>query len=146
MNLAINLGESIREEKWSNSKELEKKIHLVLAKLSNSSLGVQDPLEEVTWGRTSDLRPTFISGLLKQSVKDDLIAYLQEYKGCFAWHYHEMSGLDRDLIEHKLPIKEGYKTMKQWPYRMPSEIELKVNEEIKRLLKASFIRPAKYVD
>ncbi|CAL2240396.1 unnamed protein product [Prunus armeniaca] len=42
-----------------------------------------------------------------------------------------MPGLDRKLVEHKLQIKEGY---------------LPVKEEIERLLKAGFIRPAIYAD
>ncbi|KAM1283668.1 hypothetical protein ACFX13_027331 [Malus domestica] len=45
-----------------------------------------------------------------------------------------------------MPIKEGYKPVKQAPRRMSKEIEEKVKEEIERLVKAGFIRPAKYVE
>ncbi|CAL2271026.1 unnamed protein product [Prunus armeniaca] len=38
------------------------------------------------------------------------------------------------LVEHKLPIKEGYLPVKQARRRMSIEIELKVKEEIERLL------------
>ncbi|KAM2822887.1 hypothetical protein COP1_038796 [Malus domestica] len=57
-----------------------------------------------------------------------------------------MPGLDPALVEHRLPIKEGYKPVKQAPRRMSKEIEEKVKEEIERLVKAGFIRPAKYVE
>ncbi|KAI5350530.1 hypothetical protein L3X38_003421 [Prunus dulcis] len=57
-----------------------------------------------------------------------------------------MPGLDRKLVEHKLPIKEGYLLVKQARRRMSMETELKVKEEIERLLKAGFIRPAIYAD
>ena len=57
-----------------------------------------------------------------------------------------MLGLDKDLVEHILPIKEGYKPIKQWPRRVSIETELKVKEEIERLLKAGFIRTTRYVD
>ncbi|CAL2256435.1 unnamed protein product [Prunus armeniaca] len=57
-----------------------------------------------------------------------------------------MPGLDRELVEHKLPIKEGYLPVKQARRRMSMDIELKVKEEIERLLKAGFIRPAIYAD
>ena len=44
-----------------------------------------------------------------------------------------------------MPIKEGYKPMKQAPRKMSKEIEEKVKEEIERLVNGGFIRPAKYV-
>ncbi|CAN6679239.1 unnamed protein product [Malus baccata var. baccata] len=56
---------------------------------------------------------------------------------------------DATLVEHRMPIKEGYKPVKQAPRRMSKEIEEKVKEEIERLVrlvKAGFIRPSKYVE
>ncbi|KAM2459301.1 hypothetical protein TB1_007452 [Malus domestica] len=57
-----------------------------------------------------------------------------------------MPSLDATLVEHRMPINEGYKPVKQAPQRMSKEIEEKVKEEIERLVKAGFIRPAKYVE
>ncbi|KAI5337727.1 hypothetical protein L3X38_016998 [Prunus dulcis] len=57
-----------------------------------------------------------------------------------------MPGLDRQLVEHKLPIKDGYLPVKQARRRMSMDTELKFKEEIERLLKAGFIRPAIYAD
>ncbi|KAI5313602.1 hypothetical protein L3X38_042778 [Prunus dulcis] len=57
-----------------------------------------------------------------------------------------MPGLDRQLVKHKLPIKDGYLPVKQARRRMSIDTELKVKEEIERLLKAGFIRPAIYAD
>ncbi|KAI5343708.1 hypothetical protein L3X38_011584 [Prunus dulcis] len=79
-------------------------------------------------------------------LKSELIALLQEFRDCFAWHYHEMPGLDRQLVEQKLPIKDGYLPVKQARRRMSMDTELKVKEKIERLLKAGFIRPAIYAD
>ncbi|KAM2753335.1 hypothetical protein EV2_002269 [Malus domestica] len=45
-----------------------------------------------------------------------------------------------------MPIKEGYKPVKQAPRRISKEIKEKVKEEIERLVKAGFIRPAKNVE
>ena len=41
--------------------------------------------------------------------KANLINLLKKYVDCFAWEYHEMSGLSRDLVEHRLPIKTGFR-------------------------------------
>ena len=57
-----------------------------------------------------------------------------------------MPGLDRKLIEHRLPIKEGFKLYKQPPRRMALDIIPKVKEEVERLLRARFIRPTRYVE
>ncbi|KAI5335367.1 hypothetical protein L3X38_025500 [Prunus dulcis] len=57
-----------------------------------------------------------------------------------------MPGLDRRLVECKLPIKEGYLPVEQAMKRMSMETELKVKKEIERLDKAGFIRPAIYAD
>ncbi|CAL9019380.1 unnamed protein product [Prunus brigantina] len=66
---------------------------------------------------------------------------------CFeARYYHDDLGLNRELVEHRLPIKEGYLPVKQARRRMSMDTELKVKEKIERLLKAGFIRPAIYAD
>lgn len=64
-----------------------------------------------------------------------------EFKDCFAWEHTEMPRLSRDLVEHRLPTVEDFKPFKQSPHWMWAEVELQVNEEIVRLVKAKFIRP-----
>ncbi|CAL2240301.1 unnamed protein product [Prunus armeniaca] len=105
------------------------------AALDDSLPEVEDPLQEINLGTEEDPMPTFISALLKEPLKSELIALLQEFRDCFAWHYHEMLGLDRELVEHK-----------QARRRMSMDTKQKVKEEIERLLKARFIRPAIYAD
>ncbi|CAN6554193.1 unnamed protein product [Malus baccata var. baccata] len=107
---------------------------------------VQDPLEVIELGTKEDPRPIQISGLLEIEDQAQIICLLHEFRDCFAWHYTEMPGLDATLVEHRMPIKEGYKLVNQAPRRMSKEIEEKVKEEIERLVKAGFIRPTKYVE
>ena len=49
-------------------------------------------------------------------------------------------------MEHRLPIKEGFQPFQQAPRRMAPDITLKRNEEIERLVRASFIKPIRYVE
>ncbi|KAM1041827.1 hypothetical protein ACFX2C_030957 [Malus domestica] len=107
---------------------------------------VQDPLKTIDLGAEKDLRLINNSGLLETEDRARIVSLLHEYKDCFAWHYNEMPGLDPTLVEHRMPIKEGFKPIKQAPRMMSKEIEEKVKEEIKRLVKAGFMRPAKYVE
>jgi hypothetical protein len=50
--------------------------------------------------------------------REELIKLLKEYKDCFTWDYSEMLGLDRSTVEHRLPIKPGYKPYKQPPRKI----------------------------
>ena len=56
-----------------------------------------------------------------------------------------MLGLDKSLVKHHLPIKSEFHPFQQPPRRMSNEVELKVKEEIEKLLKAKFIKPTRYV-
>ena len=48
-------------------------------------------------------------------------------------------------MEHCLPIKLEFHPFQQLPRRMSKEVELKVKEEIEKILKAKFIIPTRYV-
>ncbi|XP_020224220.1 uncharacterized protein LOC109806258 [Cajanus cajan] len=83
---------------------------------------------------------------LPGKLKEELIRVLHEYKDCFAWDYDEMPGLDRGLVEHRLPMMPGKKPVKQSPRRFALEVIEKIKEEIEGLLKAKFIRTSRYVE
>ena len=100
-----------------------------------------DPLEQIDIGDGSVPRLTFINQNLEANYKSKLIALLKEYIDCFAWNYAEMPGLSRDLVEHRLPIRKGFRPYKQLPRRFNSAINDRIKEEINRLLQAEFIRP-----
>ncbi|KAM2067348.1 hypothetical protein ACFX1T_043689 [Malus domestica] len=79
-------------------------------------------------------------------MKAELRALLEEFKDCFAWSYHEMPGFDRTLVEHELRIKPGCKPFRQPPRRFSTEVQLGIKDELVWLLKAGFIRTARYVE
>src|SRR4051812_38210956 len=72
-----------------------------------------DPLDEIDIGGGSIPRPTFVNKNLEVDCKAKIIELLKEYICCFAWEYHEMSGLRRELVEHWLPMKNGCRPYKQ---------------------------------
>jgi hypothetical protein len=78
--------------------------------------------------------------------KSDLIKLLKEYVDYFAWNYNEMSGLSRDLVEHRLLIKLGFRPYKQPRRNFNPDIYDRMKEEVNRLLDAKFIRPCRYAD
>ena len=72
-----------------------------------------DALEEVDIADGDRPRPMFISAKLDPEYKQELVKLLKEYKDCFVWEYYEMPGLDRSIVEHRLPIKPGYQPHEQ---------------------------------
>ena len=106
---------------------------------------VHDPMEEVNLDTVEEPMITYISSLLPSDLKEWIIAILWEFKDLFAWNYDEMPGSDRSLVEHCLPIKSEFHPFQQPPKRISKEVELKVKEEIEKLLKAKFIRPIRYM-
>jgi hypothetical protein len=68
-----------------------------------------DELEEIDIGPKDKPRPTFVSKKLRPCLRELMIALLKEYADCFAWDYTEMPGLDRNIVEHRLPLKHGFR-------------------------------------
>jgi hypothetical protein len=58
---------------------------------------------------------------------------------CFASDYTEIPGLNRELVEHRLLIKAGFRPYKQGTRNFKPEIIRRVKEEVDRLLQARFI-------
>ena len=98
-----------------------------------------DQLEEIDIAPRHKPRPAYVSAKLDPEYKQELIDLLKEVKDCFAWEYYEMPGLDRSIVEHRLPIKPGYRPFKQAPRRFNPNVLDDIKNETERLLEAKFI-------
>jgi hypothetical protein len=105
-----------------------------------------DELEEIDIGPGDKPRPTFISKKLDPSLRAPMIALLKEYFDCFACDYTEMPGLDRSIVEHRLPLKKGFQSFQQRAHQMRTEVLEEVNKEIEKMLQAGFIRSCRYAE
>jgi hypothetical protein len=57
-----------------------------------------------------------------------------------------MPGLSRELIEHRLSIKAGFRPYKQGARNFKPEIVERAKEEVDGFLQARFIHPCRYAD
>jgi hypothetical protein len=57
-----------------------------------------------------------------------------------------MLGLSCDLVEHRLPIKAGFRHFKQHARRYNPLMYDRIKEEVDRLLNTNFIRPYRYAE
>jgi hypothetical protein len=55
-----------------------------------------------------------------------------------------MSGLDRSIVEHRLPLKKGFQPFQQQARQMRTEVLEEVKKEIEKMLEAEFIRSCRY--
>lgn len=99
-------AEIIYEEEETEERKLHE-LDKAPSKLEDVAPEVQDPLEEVNLGTPEEPRITYVSSFLSSHLKDQLVSLLKEWTDSFAWNYDEMPGLDRELVEHRLPIKPG---------------------------------------
>jgi hypothetical protein len=105
-----------------------------------------DELEEVDIGPGDKPRPTFISKKLNPELREAMLTLLREYTNCFAWDYTEMPGLDRSIVEHRLPLKPGFRLFQQRAQQMKAEVLEEVKKEVKKMIAAGFIRPCRYAE
>jgi hypothetical protein len=89
-----------------------------------------DPLEEIDIGDGRTLRPTFVNKNLETDPRNEMIGLLKEYPDCFAWNYTEMPGLSREIVEHRLPIKSGFRPFKQKARTFCLDLLPRIKDEI----------------
>jgi hypothetical protein len=105
-----------------------------------------DELEELDIGPGDKPRPTFIGKKLHSSLREPMITLLKEYADCFVWDYTEMPGLDRHIVEHRLPLKSGFQPFQQRARQMKADVLVEVKKEVEKMLEAGFIRTCRYAE
>jgi hypothetical protein len=103
-----------------------------------------DELDEIDVGDGAVHQPTYVNRNLTCEQKEEVHDLLKGFVSCFAWEYIEMPRLDRSLVEHRLPIKQGFRPYKQPARNYNPKIIGRVKEEVDRLLKTGFIQPCRY--
>jgi hypothetical protein len=81
-----------------------------------------DDVEKVDIGDRVVPRPTYVSAHLNTSQKQEIIEFLKLYTYYFAWDYTKMPRLNRELIEHRLPIKVSFRPYKWGAWNFKTEI------------------------
>jgi hypothetical protein len=100
-----------------------------------------DELEEVDIGPGDKPRATFISKKLNPELREAMIILLREHTD-----YIEMPGLDRSIVEHRLPLKLGFQPFQQRARQMKAEVLEEVKKEVEKMITAGFIRPCRYAE
>ena len=69
---------------------------------------------------------------------------LHDYVKIFSCSYEDMPGLDTDIVVHRLPMKEGYSSIKQKVRHMRPEMSEKIKVEVMKQFNAGFLAVISY--
>jgi hypothetical protein len=104
----------------------------------------QEEVEDCDIGTKEESRVVKISKFLPPEIKIKYEDLLRQYKDVFAWSYDELKTYDTFVIDHKIPLKPGFKPFRK-KIRQINPILLPVIEkEFKKLLDAKIIVPLRY--
>ncbi|RDX90186.1 hypothetical protein CR513_27978, partial [Mucuna pruriens] len=101
-------------------------------------------LESVSLQEETAGREVRIGKQLPPASRAKLLELLKEYTDIFAWSYQDMPGLDRQIVEHRLPLLPGATPIRQQLRRMKPEVALKIKDEVEKQWNAGFLAVAHY--
>ena len=68
-----------------------------------------------------------------------LVSTLKEYQDIFAWSYKDLKGVNPEICQHTIPMKDTTKPSRQRPYTHNDNFAKRIREEIDKLLEAEFM-------
>ena len=81
----------------------------------------------------------YVSVDLSEEEDKELIQLLKEFREVFAWSYKDLKGVNLDVCQHTIPIRDNAKPCIQHPYSYNDTFSQKIDEEIDQIKEARFI-------
>ena len=101
-------------------------------------------MDDVPSIKVDSSRNLRIGSKLTEGLRRRLIDFLRSNSDCFAWSHKDMPGIDPEIIVHKLHVDPQYQPIRQKRRKFAPEKDDIINEEVKNLLYAGFIREVQY--
>ena len=124
--------------------ELPGELARLLQQEERAILPHEELLDTINLGTKEDKKEIRVGANIEPSVKERLIQLLHDYVEIFAWSYEDMSGLDTDIVVHRLPIREDCPPVKQKVQRMRPNMLEKIKAEVMKQLNAGFLAVTSY--
>jgi hypothetical protein len=81
---------------------------------------------------------------LSPEEENELLSFLAKNSDVFTWKTSDLTGVSRNIIEHKLQVKLSVKPRKQKLHKISDEKVEAAKAEVQRFLNADFIRDVQY--
>ncbi|XP_013607962.1 PREDICTED: uncharacterized protein LOC106314673 [Brassica oleracea var. oleracea] len=101
-------------------------------------------MDEVPLTEGDQTRHLKIGSKLTEGLRRRLIDFLRSNSDCFAWSHADMLGIDSKIIMHKLQVDPLHQPVRQKRRKFAHERDAIINDEVKSLLGAGFIREVQY--
>ena len=89
-------------------------------------------------------RHLMIGSKLTEGLRRRLIDFLRSKSDCFTWSHADMSGINPEIIMHKLQVDPLHQPVKQKRRKFAPERDSIIKDEVKSLLGAGFIHEVQY--
>ena len=103
-------------------------------------------LEDIPLEEGNPEKFTRIGTSMKEKTKQDLVQFLRENIDVFAWSHEDMSGINPNVITHRLNVYPSSKPVRQKKRVFTPERDNAIKEEIQKLTTTQFIQEVYYPD
>ncbi|KAI5436220.1 hypothetical protein KIW84_022621 [Lathyrus oleraceus] len=132
------------EAEEESDEEVSDELSLLLEHEEKVIQPFEEQIELVNLGSEDDVKEVKIGSRLCHEVKKGLIDLLREYSDVFAWSYQDMTGLDSEIVEHRLLLKPECPPVKQKLRRTHPDMVVKIKEEVQKQIDVGFLVTAEY--
>jgi hypothetical protein len=95
-------------------------------------------------GTTENSKIIKLSKALALEQKDRYVSLIKSFVDTFARSYEDLKTFDTDIIQHKIPLKDGSKPFRQKIRKFNPMLMFVIEKEMKRMLDARIIVPLRY--
>ena len=95
-----------------------------------------EQLDEIQIDPAQPDRVINIGSMLEDTVRTQLLSFLQNNQDCFAWSHKDMPGIDLEVTTHQLNVDPSYKPVKQKRRKLGVERNKIINDEVRKLIEA----------
>ncbi|RDY12606.1 hypothetical protein CR513_02569, partial [Mucuna pruriens] len=103
-----------------------------------------EELESVNLGDEKEKKEVKVGKQMPLDLRIKLVELLKEYADKFAWSYCDMPSLDREIVEHKLPLLPNATPIRQQLQRMKLDVALMIKEEVEKQWNIGFLVVSNY--
>ena len=107
------------------------------SKTNPSEILIKPPLSNL--GTLENPKQIQIGTDLTPNQRNDMVTLLTLFQDVFAWSHEDMVGLYTDIVIHHLPVKGGFKPVRQKLGQLKPEWILQVKEEIVKQFQGNII-------
>ena len=103
-----------------------------------------ESLDEVSIHLSLEDHKVQIGALLRPNMRQSLIDFLKLNHDCFAWSHTDMTGIDPEVMVHRLQVDLEHPSFRKKRRKFAPEHNHIINEEIQKMIDIGSVREVQY--